>query len=402
MQEKKNKHMNMQDRIEIQECLYKKMTFKAIGKLIGKDPTTVSKEVKLHATNHKNGFVRKEEMCPQLLKAPFVCNGCRLKSSAGCQYIRRMYVAKTAQKEYEETLVSSREGVVLNQTAFYENDKILTKQLKQGQHMYHILQSPNITFSKSSAYRYMHKGYLSASATDLPRVVKFKQRKKTKDSYIPKGIKIGRSYSDFLAFIDESSISNYSEMDTVIGRVGGKVIVTIHFTAMNFMFGLLADNKTAAAVSSKISFLKNLLVNNNFSFGDVFPVILTDNGGEFADVLAVENDSSDNAETKLFFCDPMQSSQKPFIEKNHTLFRDIVPKGTSFDSFTQDTVNLIFSHVNSVRRKSLNGKTPYEMFSFIYGDTLANLLGVHSIPSDDVIQSTILQKSKSFIDTISI
>lgn len=29
---KKNKHMTLQDRIEIQECLSKSMTFKAIGK----------------------------------------------------------------------------------------------------------------------------------------------------------------------------------------------------------------------------------------------------------------------------------------------------------------------------------------------------------------------------------
>ena len=49
-------------------------------------------------------------------------------------------------------------------------------------------------------------------------------------------------------------------------------------------------------------------------------------------------------EACLFFCDPMQSCQKAQIEKNHTLFRDIVPKGSSFDHFTQDTVNLIFSH----------------------------------------------------------
>jgi hypothetical protein len=38
----------------------------------------------------------------------------------------------------------------------------------------------------------------------------------------------------------------------------------------------------------------------------------------------------------------MQSCQKPRVEKNHTLFRDIVPKGESFDCLTQDMVNLIF------------------------------------------------------------
>ncbi|MBQ8972914.1 MAG: helix-turn-helix domain-containing protein, partial [Clostridia bacterium] len=37
--EKKNKHLTLDDRIEIQECLQKGMTFKAISKRIGKDAT---------------------------------------------------------------------------------------------------------------------------------------------------------------------------------------------------------------------------------------------------------------------------------------------------------------------------------------------------------------------------
>ena len=48
---RKNKHMTLDDRVEIQECLNKGMTFKAIAQRIGKDPTTVSKEVKLHGKN---------------------------------------------------------------------------------------------------------------------------------------------------------------------------------------------------------------------------------------------------------------------------------------------------------------------------------------------------------------
>lgn len=34
--EKKNKHMTLEDRIEIQECLRKAMSFKAIAKRVGK------------------------------------------------------------------------------------------------------------------------------------------------------------------------------------------------------------------------------------------------------------------------------------------------------------------------------------------------------------------------------
>ena len=76
METKKYKHMTLDDRIEIQECLHKGMSFKDIGKRIGKDQTTISKEVKLHAKVQVNGFTKTDEMCPKLLKAPFVCNGC--------------------------------------------------------------------------------------------------------------------------------------------------------------------------------------------------------------------------------------------------------------------------------------------------------------------------------------
>src|SRR5699024_10219982 len=118
METKKYKHMTLDDRIEIQECLHKGMSFKDIGKRIGKDQTTISKEVKLHAKVQVNGFTKTDEMCPKLLKAPFVCNGCSKCSNAGCNYPRRKYIANLAQKEYEDTLVNSREGIPLNKSEF--------------------------------------------------------------------------------------------------------------------------------------------------------------------------------------------------------------------------------------------------------------------------------------------
>jgi hypothetical protein len=100
-------------------------------------------------------------------------------------------------------------------------------------------------------------------------------------------------------------------------------------------------------------------------------------------------------ETDLFFCDPNCAFQKPKVEKNHTIFRDIVPKGSSFDSFTQETVNLIFSHVNGSKRKILYGKTPFKMFSSMYSVEIAALLGICEIPATEVVQSPILLKTKT-------
>lgn len=60
----KNKHMTLDDRIEIQECLAKGISFKDIGKRIGKSATTISREIKLHLqVHHRHIRTAKRKMC---------------------------------------------------------------------------------------------------------------------------------------------------------------------------------------------------------------------------------------------------------------------------------------------------------------------------------------------------
>jgi IS30 family transposase len=329
--------------------------------------------------------------CPLLLKPPFVRNPCK-KRWSNCAFQKQLYIAKDAHAEYSALLREAREGIPLNKEAFWDSDSIIAKGIKNGQRLYHIMESNNIAFSKSSAYRHLHRGYLSVSKMAFPRVVKFKARKQRRLDSVPRAVREGRSYADFLAFVEEREIPSWVEMDTVIGRVGGKVIMTFDFTFCNFMFGLLLDNKTAAEAAFKIRMLKEMLRGGGFRFGDVMPLLLTDNGGEFSNAFAFTDDLDGKPESNMFFCDPYQSSQKSRVEKNHTLFRDIVPGGDSFDDFTQETVNLIFSHVNGVKRKVLNGKTPYEVFCFMFDENCASLLGITAIPANEVVQSPKLLK----------
>lgn len=392
MKEKKYKHMTLDDRIEIQECLNKGISFKDIGRRIGKDPTTISKEVKKHLIVYRNSFTTTDKLCPKLLRAPFVCNGCEKRNHSNCRFARQKYVAREAQKAYENLLVEAREGIPLNQESFYETEKIISNAVKKGQHIYHILKTNNLPVSKSTVYRHINKGYYTISSIDLPRAVKFKPRHSKCNEFVPKRAKNGRTYADFMEYISDNNIVNFVEMDTVIGRIGGKAILTLNFNAFNFIIGILIDNKTATEVSAKITDLKAKLHLAGFSFGSVMPLILTDNGGEFSNVSAIENNGDGTKETHLFFCDPNAPYQKPHIEKNHTLFRDIVPKGASFDNFNQDTVNLIFSHVNSIKRENFNGKSAYELFSFAYSAELAQTLGISFIEPNMVIQSPKLLK----------
>ena len=385
----KHKHLTLSDRNDIQLGLERGETFKAIGQLILKDPTTVSKEVK------RNKQIRDSTSnnlpCPLLDKAPFVCNGCP-KRRQNCGYQKIFYLAKQAQKQYEQTLVEAREGTPLNSQTFWDMDKIISDGVKKGQHIYHILKTHNLDVSSSTVYRHIRKGYLSIAPIDLARAVKFKERRKSNLPSIPKEAKKGRSYEDFQNYLSLNQLDYWLEMDTVMGRMGGKVLLTFNLSFCNFIFARLLDNKTALEVTKHLYDIKNTLYQADKDFFQLFPVILTDNGGEFARVDDIEMDV--RGESKLFFCDPNRSDQKGRIEKNHTLIRDILPKGTSFDDLTQENINLVCSHVNSVKRAALNGKSAYEFFVFTYGEEVSKLLGISKIPAEDVCQSSTLLQHK--------
>jgi len=385
----KHKHLTLSDRHDIQLGLERGETFKAIGQSILKDPTTVSKEVKRN--RHVRVSTCDNLTCPLLDKAPFVCNGCP-KRRQNCGYQKFFYLAKQAQKQYEQTLVESREGTPLNSQTFWDMDKVISEGVKKGQHIYHILKTHNLDVSSSTVYRHIRKGYLSIAPIDLARAVKFKERRKSNLPSIPKEDKKGRSYEDFLNYLVLNQLNSWLEMDTVMGRTGGKILLTFNLSFCNFIFARLLDNKTALEVTKNLYDIKNSLHQADKDFCQLFPVILTDNGGEFARVDDIEMDV--RGESKLFFCDPNRSDQKGRIEKNHTLIRDILPKGTSFDNLTQEDINLVCSHVNSVKRAALNGKSAYELFAFTYGEAVPKLLGISKIPAEDVCQSSTLLQHK--------
>ena len=383
----KHKHLTLSDRNDIQLGLERGETFKAIGQLILKDPTTVSKEIK------RNRQVRDSTSnnlpCSLLDKATFVCNGCP-KRRQNCGYQKIFYLAKQAQKQYEQTLVEAREGTPLNSQTFWDMDKVISDGVKKRQHIYHILKTHNLDVSSSTVYRYIRKVYLSVAPIDLARVVKFKERRKSNLPSIPKEAKKGRSYENFQNYLALNQLNSWLEMDTVMGRTGSRVLLTFNLSFCNFIFARLLNNKTALKVAKHLYNIKITLHQADKDFFQLFPVILTDNGGEFVRVDDIEMDM--RGESKLFFCDPNRSDQKGRIEKNHTLIRDILPKGTTFDNLTQEDINLICSHVNSVKRAALNGKSAYELFEFTYGEEVPKLLGISKIPAEDVCQSyTLLQ-----------
>ena len=122
------------------------------------------------------------------------------------------------------------------------------------------------------------------------------------------------------------------------------------------------------------------------TFSHLFPVILTDNGSEFSNPKEIEKRSTVPCNrTKIFYCDPSAPYQKGACEVNHELIRRILPKGSSFDELTQQDIFLIMNHINSYKRNKLNNRSPYETFSFYYGEDVLKKLGCSPVAAENII-----------------
>ena len=114
-------------------------------------------------------------------------------------------------------------------------------------------------------------------------------------------------------------------MNSKIGRVGGKCLITIHFIETSFMLAFLRDANTSDSVIQIINLLDRVLGLRTFSC--LFLIILTDNGSEFSNPKEIERrDTIPCKRTNIFYCDPSAPYQKDAREVNHELIRRILPK----------------------------------------------------------------------------
>lgn len=428
-----SKHMTLSERKDIEILLKEGKSFKEIGRNLGKDCTTISKEVRYHLIERKSGawgqaynacalrfgckksllcsnqncelkkcsfcsicndfcdnFV--EEKCSKLDKPPYVCNGCNNQKK--CTLRKKLYVAKDAQNEYEYIRSESRTGIAITEDELNHLDQLITPLVKNGQSIHHICvnNTDSIMYSEKTLYNYIDSRILSSCNIDLPRKVKYRPRKKAGLVHkVDRKCRIGRTYDDFQNFMEANMHPLVVQMDSVIGRIGGKVLLTLHFVKAEFMLAFLRDANDSQSVIDIFDRLNDLLGIDMFK--KLFPVLLGDNGSEFSNPIAIECDrTTGEIRTNVFYCDPCASFQKGSAEKNHEEIRKVLPQGTSFDNLTQKDISLMMDHINSYSRPNLNDRTPYDTFKFLFGEEVIKKLGSTLIhPKDICLKPSLLK-----------
>lgn len=411
-----NKHLTYEERNFIEIGLNQGRNYTEIAKDINKDRRTIAREIEKHKFKKKPGNFNgkknfcerrfecnkfdcdekqkcyREEICPRLVKIPYVCNGCEDKNR--CRKIKQYYYAKFANDEYKEMLSTKRIGINLSKDEAYDIDTLITPLIRDNnQTIAHVYANhpDEIKFSRTTMYKYVNLGVFSLKNIDLPRKVKYKKRKDSETQRVRRetAIRQGRKYEDFKEYIEKHKKANIVEMDTVEGVKGGKVFLTLLFRESKFMFMYLLDHKNMECVEKAFKEIREKVGLELYK--KLFEVILTDNGSEFFNPISIEKDNEEVV-SHVFYCDPGASWQKGAIEKNHEYIRYILPKKKSFNNLTEKQVNRIKSHINSVCRDSLKGKSPYDVAEQLITKELLKEMGFERIKADEVKLSPKLLK----------
>ena len=424
------KQLTKEDRLRIYEGLNRNESLSEIGRAIGKDRSTIAREVRRNREAKAGSYTgrricaRKKEECPvhgacggiciktscwrcekvcgtqcpgfmayecQMLKAaPYVCNGCRKRAHCGSE-TRYVYNPSGADEMSNVRRSESRSGYSMDEEEVMRLNGILSDGVSRGQSIHNIILSNGgeeaFGYSERTIYRYVDSCiFPDLRNIDLVRKVRYRPRKKSAAQVlkVDKKCRIGRTYEDFRAYMDRHPDTAVVQMDTVEGKKGGPCLLTIHFTVSNLMLAFVRERNDSASVIDVFNRIEEMI--GSYLFHVMFPVILTDNGSEFSNPRAIEEEPHDGniLRTLVFYCHAGASFEKGACEVNHEFIRRVSPKGADIP-LSQPKISLMMSHINSYAREGLNGRSPYDLFSLIYGEETLQKLGIQRIPAREII-----------------
>lgn len=420
-------HLTLEERRIILAGITNGSTKTAIAQTIGKDKSTVGKEIRLHRTltykckmplecNHYKKCVYGRQCtpdCPEYSpfhcsrrdRSPGACNGC--SDWSRCRFDKYQYSPEEAHRDYRTTLTDSREGVNLIVQEAKQMAAVIAPLLKQGQSPYQIVTNhPELGISEKTLYNYIENGVFHEIAgitvMDLRRQVSRRLPKKKAKTYKKRTDRKylqGRTYKDYQSYLSEHPEVFVAQMDTVYNdETNGPFLQTFKFVRAGIILALYRDEKTAASMKEGIDILESIL--GEEVFHKYVHVLLTDRGAEFSAAEAMETSSDGTRRTRVFYCDPMRSGQKGTLENKHIELRYILPKGTELRGLGltgQSELNLVLSHINSSPCELLGNKSPLELTEFMYQDLYGKLLafGVHPIEKDRIILKPYLLKQRN-------
>ena len=310
---KKYKQISYEERVTIKICLWKKMSIRSIAALLGRSPSSVSREINRGIT----------------------LNG--------------TYFAESTERLVRQRKLNDKRKRKMNNFEIY-NYVLQKLKDKQSPHIiqHDIEKDIGLKIGKDSIYQYIYR-FRPEWINYLTRKKQWKKGKKGKQTVIKNKVNI----SERMEEANNSSIFGHFEADLVVSCKGSKsaLLVLVDRMTRRTKIKKLERKKASLTSSSIVVALSEYNISNIHS-------ITYDNGCEFAK----HEDVNKILQCKSYFCNAYHSWEKGMVENINGLIRRFFPKGTNFDNVNDIEIQYVEDWINNRSMKILNWNSPNDVY----------------------------------------
>ena len=312
------KHLSREERYTISILRRKGESITSIAASLERNPSTIKRELKRNATPSGGYSYSIAQRLSDRRSSIASCRGLRI-----CEVSWEFAKSKITEEQWSpEQIAGELEELNMNPIShesiylrIYDN---LRKGGKLHKHLRHKVKS------------YKNRSLKNDKRGQIPNKVSIDDRPKE---------------------VDERLSVGHWEIDTIIGKPSGNVLVTMVERLSRYTLIIRAENKTAEAVSMA-------LLTRMAPLRKKVKTLTYDNGKEFSKHLFID----DILDSQGYFAHPYSSWERGLNENTNGLIRQYFPKRTDFGGVTDDQIAEVERKLNSRPRKVLDRKTPNFMF----------------------------------------
>lgn len=335
--ERRNKHLNWEERIQIETLQREGLSIAHIGERIGRSARTVKRELERGWVVYRTGKYRAEER----------------------------YNAVRGQTVYEERMQARGRRPAVN--------AVLTQHL----HLHIVVQrqSPEVVAGLmkkdrfehavcfKTIYNHIEKG-LVPGVTNESLWEKRKRRKGRKRLHRKRkrAVPAGRSIENRPEAVEERLEAGHWEIDLVVGGKGKGPAALLTLTERKTRKQIIRKlkDRTQQAVIRALNGIERQM--GSGAFRAIFKSITADNGSEFLDHEALERSVSSGTRTHIYYAHPYSSWERGSNENANRMIRRFIPKGNDISKLSSKHIQAVEDWINNYPRKILDFESAEERF----------------------------------------
>ena len=336
-QQRKGKHLNWEERIQIETLQREGYSGKEISERMGRSARTINRELTRGWVTHRTGQYSAED---------------RYSADRGQTVYERRMVGRTEARPVDERLA---EYLWVRIVKHRESPEPVAARMRKERLEYAVC--------AKTIYNLIDRGLVAGVSNEsLWEKRKRRKTRKTLCRRRKQAVAPGRSIENRPEEVERRQEAGHWEIDLVVGGKGKGPAALLTFTERKTRKQIIRKikNKTQRAVIRAINGLERQM--GPEAFRTVFKSITADNGSEFLDHEALERSVSSGSRTHVYYAHPYSSWERGSNENANRIIRRFIPKGSDISTFTRKQIQAVEDWINNYPRKILDFETAEERF----------------------------------------